>query len=228
MEGRMGSGRGLGAVVAAYRRRCFTGLFATLLLTLGAAPTLVAVVPRHNPLQVLLALNLAAAIASVAQQGHMRVPLLLGGGFIAARILLALLGVPALLAVSEGFWVTAVVLATAGAARHAFRGGGVVDRERIMAALDAYLLVGLVFGVAYTMLDRVWPASFGGAVVQPLTLPEAMYFSFVTIATLGYGDIVPLSAPARGLAVVEAVSGQLYLTVLVARLVGLYARDRRP
>jgi hypothetical protein len=47
----------------------------------------------------------------------------------------------------------------------------------------------------------------------------------VTIATLGYGDIVPVSAPARGLAVVESIAGQMYLTVLVARLVSLYARQ---
>jgi hypothetical protein len=51
---------------------------------------------------------------------------------------------------------------------------------------------------------------------------EMRYFSFTTLTTLGYGDIVPHSAGARTLAVLEAVTGQIYLTVLVARLVGLY------
>jgi len=51
-------------------------------------------------------------------------------------------------------------------------------------------------------------------------LPTSVYFSFVTLATLGYGDIVPLTPTARGLAVSEAIVGQLYLAVLVARLVG--------
>jgi hypothetical protein len=120
-------------------------------------------------------------------------------------------------------WVTVVVLATAVAVRHAF-GRGVVDRERILAALDAYLLVGFLFGVAYLLVDRLWPASFGGAAAGPLDLPHAMYFSFVTIATLGYGDVVPASPPAWGLAIVEGVSGQMYLAVLVARLVSLYSR----
>jgi hypothetical protein len=54
-----------------------------------------------------------------------------------------------------------------------------------------------------------------------------MYFSFVTIASLGYGDIVPLSAPARSVAVLEALSGQMYLAVLVARLVSLYSRGSK-
>jgi hypothetical protein len=53
----------------------------------------------------------------------------------------------------------------------------------------------------------------------------AIYFSFVTLATLGYGDVVPASGPARALAMLEAVFGQLYLVVLVARLVSLYSRE---
>jgi voltage-gated potassium channel Kch len=59
----------------------------------------------------------------------------------------------------------------------------------------------------------------------PISLNRAVYFSFVTIATLGYGDIVPASDVAGGIAVVEAVIGQFYLVVLVARLVSLYARQ---
>ena len=53
-----------------------------------------------------------------------------------------------------------------------------------------------------------------------------MYFSFVTLATLGYGDIVPRTEVAQGLAIVEGVGGQLFLAVLIARLVSLYARGK--
>lgn len=215
----------LTAVVRAYRRRRFGWLFASLLLTLGAGSTLAALTPRYNPLQVLLALNLVAAIASVAHEGEMRLPVLLGTGFVAARVLRAALGVPGLLRVSDGLWLIAIVLATLTTVRHAL-GPGVVDEERILAALDAYLLAGLLFAVAYWMLDQVWPASFRGT-PGILDLPHAIYFSFVTIATLGYGDVVPASAPARGLAIVEAVSGQMYLAVLVARLVSLYSQQRQ-
>jgi hypothetical protein len=121
------------------------------------------------------------------------------------------------------------VLAAIASVRHALRPGR-VDGERILAALDAYLIVGLLFGVAFWMLDARHPGSFGGALGDGLLdLREAIYLSFVTIATLGYGDIVPVSDAARGLAIVEAVGGQMYLAVLVARLVSLYARqDAQP
>lgn len=56
---------------------------------------------------------------------------------------------------------------------------------------------------------------------RALTGAEMIYYSFVTLTTLGYGDIVPVSPSARSLATLEALTGQLYLTVLVARLVGL-------
>ena len=55
-------------------------------------------------------------------------------------------------------------------------------------------------------------------------MPRAVYFSFVTIATLGYGDIVPKSEVTQGMAVLQAVGGQMYLAVLVARMVSLYTR----
>jgi hypothetical protein len=216
---------GMTAIMTAYRRHRFAWLFASLLLTLGTGATLDALAARYNPLQLLLGLNLVAAIASVAHESAMRLPLLLGIGFVAARTLQAALGLPGMLAVSEGLWVTAIVLTMVASVRHAL-GRGAVNTERILAALDAYLLAGLLFGVAYWMLDQVWPASFGGTTPGDLSLPQAIYFSFVTIATLGYGDVVPASEPARGLAIVEGVSGQMYLAVLVARLVSLYSQQR--
>jgi hypothetical protein len=134
-----------------------------------------------------------------------------------------MLGVEALFPISQVLWILASLLATAVTARHALREGS-VNAERIFAALDAYLLAGLIFGVCYRLLDQTWPASFGVASASDLDLNRAIYFSFVTIATLGYGDIVPVSDAARGLTILEAVSGQMYLAVLVARLVSLYSQ----
>jgi Ion channel len=212
------------SAVTAYQRHRFAWLFASLLLTLGVGSTLDALAPRYNPLQVLLAFNLLAAIASVAHEGYMRVPLVLGLGFVGARVLRAALGVPGMLTVSDGLWLTAIVLAMLTSLRHAL-GRGPVNSERILAALDAYLLAGLLFGVAYWALDAMWAGSFATSTPGGFGLPRAIYFSFVTIATLGYGDVVPASEPARGLAIVEGVMGQMYLTVLVARLVSLYAQQ---
>lgn len=216
--------RRLAAVTAAYRRHRFTWLFCSLLLTLGAGSTLEELAPRHNPLELLLAVNLLAAIASVAREGRMHLPLLLGTGFATARILRAAFGVPGMVPIADGLWFVAIALATVVSLRHAL-GSGVVDTERILAALDAYLLLGLLFAFAYWTLEQKWPASFGGA-AGGLDKLHAIYFSFVTIATLGYGDVVPTSPPARGLAIVEALTGQMYLAVLVARLVALYSQQR--
>ena len=222
MDARGGRRRRL---LAAYHRNRFAWLFVSLLLTLGAGPTLEALVPDENPLLVLLGINLVAAIASVAREYRMRLPLALGVTFIVARVLVAFLGGPAILAVGDLAWLTMIVLTTVAAVGHAL-GRGVVDRERVLAALDAYLLAGLVFGVVYWQIDRLRPGALVHSGFSELDLSSAIYFSFVTIATLGYGDVLPVGPLARGLAVVECVSGQMYLTVLVARLVSLYARQQ--
>jgi len=213
------------ALLAAYRRHCFAWLFASLLLTLAAGFTLESIAPWYNPLEILLAVNLLAAIAIVASKGRMRFPLLLASAYLGARLLRAAFGLPGMLPLSQGLWFVAIALATVASARHALATGK-ANGERILAALDAYLLAGLLFAFAYWTIDQVLPGSFRG-VTGGLTQANAIYFSFITISTLGYGDISPLSEPARGIAVVEAVSGQMYLAVLVARLVGLYAQERR-
>jgi voltage-gated potassium channel Kch len=116
-----------------------------------------------------------------------------------------------------------VLVAAVRAFRHALRARE-ADSEHLYAALSAYLLAGFFFGIVATTLDRVAPGSYvegNSAGGSGLSTIDAIYFSFVTLATLGYGDIVPKSDLARGLAVVEAIAGQLYIAVLVARLVAV-------
>jgi len=97
-----------------------------------------------------------------------------------------------------------------------------VSREKIFGALSVYLLIGFIWAILFFMVDFLVPGSFRTAQEGTQTSARMIYFSFVTLTTLGYGDIVPLSPAARALAMVEALLGQLYLTVLVARLVGLH------
>jgi hypothetical protein len=75
--------------------------------------------------------------------------------------------------------------------------------------------------LSYWVLEQVVPGTFPGSV--EFTRSSAQYFSFVTLATLGYGDIAPAGEIGRGLAVIEGVGGQLFLAVMVARLVSVYA-----
>jgi hypothetical protein len=98
---------------------------------------------------------------------------------------------------------------------------GRVTLHRILGAVAAYLLLGILWAHAYALVAHVRPGAFSG----PLNLDDGprafLYFSFVTITTVGYGDVLPLHPAARSLAMLEAVTGPLYLAILVARLVSL-------
>jgi len=104
---------------------------------------------------------------------------------------------------------------------------GAVNRHRIMGAIAVYLLLGLAWGQAYYGLAIADPAAFdppGAYNGNPL---EWIYYSFVTLTTVGYGDITPVSPPARSLAILQALTGQLYPAILLARLVSLEISSRR-
>lgn len=103
-----------------------------------------------------------------------------------------------------------------------------VSSDTIAAALCAYLLVGLAWAMAFAILETAVPGSvsFGSRQqVEPL-LSRCLYFSYVTLTTLGYGDVTPRSGPAGSLAFVEALTGQLFMAVLVARLVAIQTSQR--
>jgi hypothetical protein len=96
-----------------------------------------------------------------------------------------------------------------------------VSSEVLCAAVATYLLLGLFWTSAYALVARLIPGSFSGVAAgsQPLHGFDALYFSLITLTTVGYGDIAPVSGPARMLAMLEAVCGTMYMAVLVARLV---------
>lgn len=96
-----------------------------------------------------------------------------------------------------------------------------VDMALIYGALSVYLLIGMAFAWAYEAIYLVYPDSFSGFTAQESHLSSLDYFSFVTLTTLGYGDISPNNQLAGSMATLEAIIGQVYLTVLVARLVGM-------
>lgn len=199
-------------------------LFYSILLTLAAAPVLGSLRRDGDLLELFLGLNLSVAVLRRENAGRRLAPALALAAVIGLRLVATAIDAPTLRTVSHALWTGLALAAAAGTVRFALRGRG-VDTEHLYAALSAYLLAGLFFGVLYDLMGRLSPDAFaaGGAAVQ-LTPASAIYFSFVTLATLGYGDIVPAGDAARGVAVVEAVAGQLYVAVMIARLVSLYAR----
>ena len=219
-----------GLLAAAYGRHRYAVLFYTLLATLGAAPLLAALHFSTDLLQILLVFSLLAALLGVPGQRWR------GLLMVVAAIALGLRAAPTA-AVGRGLAAGALavacaiaVLAGVSALRFAMRTAS-VDAEHLYAALSVYLLAGLLFGVVHWSMEQTWPGSLAEAGARgpgaALPLSAAMYYSFVTLATLGYGDIVPRSEMARGVAVLEAIGGQLYVAVLVAKLVGARLSPRR-
>lgn len=206
-----------GRLAAAYGRHRYAVLFYALLVTLGAAPLLAALHFSTDLLQILLVFSLLAALLGVP--GPRRRGVLTA----IAAIAVGLRAAPTA-AVGSGLAAGALavacvvaVLAGVSALRFAVR-TATVEAEHLYAALSVYLFAGLLFGVVYWHLEQAWPGSLSGG--APFSLSTAIYYSFVTLATLGYGDIVPRTEVARGVAVLEAIGGQLYVAVLVAKLVG--------
>jgi Ion channel len=99
-----------------------------------------------------------------------------------------------------------------------------VTGDTLCGAIAVYLLMGLTWSFAHLLLQRIRPGSYrvvaGG--MRAANGMELLYFSYVTLATLGYGDVVPITDGARSLAVLEALGGTVYLAILVARLIGLH------
>ena len=100
-----------------------------------------------------------------------------------------------------------------------------VTGDTIASALCAYLLIGLIWSVFYGLVHTIVPSAFAFANGEPDTSQELtrefIYFSYVTQTTLGYGDISPVAPAARSLAILEAIIGQFYVAVLIARLLAL-------
>ena len=104
-----------------------------------------------------------------------------------------------------------------------------ISANRIVGAISLYLLLGVFWATAYTVIEIANPGSFDGLVLSDSRGwgSDWLYFSFVTMTTLGYGDLLPLSAIARFLAYMQAVVGQFYIAILVAGLVSAYLNRRQ-
>jgi len=93
-----------------------------------------------------------------------------------------------------------------------------VDQEAVLGAIAAYLIVGMFFAFTYRAIGVLQPTPFFGA-EGPGDMTQTLFFSFVTLTTTGYGNLVPATNPGQSLAVMEAVLGQLFLVTAVAKII---------
>jgi hypothetical protein len=208
----------------AYHVSRYAILFYALLLTLIVAPIAATIGLHPMVIKILVGICLCAAVMPTATKrtrlGLFSAALLL----IVARLASDLGYLP----LNGGFVLVVVgftgLFAAAKTVEFAVR-AKTVNSETIYAALSTYLLAGLFFGEIYWSLESFWP----GSIVGPDATTEftAIYYSFVTLATLGYGDFLPRTDIARGLATFEVIGGQLFLAAMVARLVGLFVPNAK-
>jgi hypothetical protein len=101
----------------------------------------------------------------------------------------------------------------------------VVTTQTVLGAIDVYLLFGMIFAMLYIGLDALGPEPFFAGAPH-VTSSDYLFFSYTTLTTVGYGNLVPAGAFGQTLAMVEALTGQIYLVIVVARLVSLWGTVR--
>jgi hypothetical protein len=211
-----------GAVLAPGRFRLL--LLSLLLFLIGTAASAgEGTGPRLVEL-VLMALTIVVAVVELRVPGERRLAVIV---FAAAAILLDALGrtlqawhLPVIASAIVALFAGFVVWFAYASVMRAHRSVG----DRIVGAICVYVLIGLAFASVYETLDGVAPGSFRFPADTVLMAPgphRYRYFSFVTLATLGYGDITPATVLAGTMASIEALVGQLYIGITVARLVAL-------
>jgi hypothetical protein len=126
--------------------------------------------------------------------------------------------VPVAQAPALGFSLLSLLLFLAVVLARTLRDGPVTPR-RLHGGVAAYLLLGIIWAHAYALVALLSPGAFSGPVSPGDGARALFYFSFVTLTTIGYGDVLPVHPAARSLAMLEAVTGPLYLAILIARLV---------
>jgi Ion channel len=215
----------------AYGERRFGVLLVILVALLAGPPVLLGFGLSAASFDGLMALLLVAAILSLCFERHQ-------------RLFALVLGVPTVLLSVGGHALpgeaSALVLLAGHLCEVLFLFGAAVlivkslfsartlTFDSILGAACGYLFLGLAWAVLYSMIEGFRPGAFeispklvtGGEVARPL--PHVLtYYSFVTLTTVGYGDISPVSPAARTLAWMEAITGQFYLAVIVAGLVSV-------
>jgi len=127
-----------------------------------------------------------------------------------------------MLIISLGFWgwVTVAVLTQIAKEKE-------VSVQVIFGAISGYILIGFMGAMWAAIIELVSPGSFNFSVITNYEYSDFFYFSFVTLTTLGYGDITPISQPAETLSIVLSLAGQLYMTILIAILIGKFLSRKK-
>jgi Ion channel len=173
------------------------------------------------------AIVLLSGIYAMSEQRRLFVVTLIGSvAAIATNLLMVVFQSEWIAIVWHGFTLVLLGLFSVSILEDVLRHGQ-ISADKIRGAICVYLLIGFAWAFGYAIIELINPGSFSGLAKIDANnhagrMMQMQYFSFATLTTLGFGDILPRSSTARTLATLEAMTGQIYLTVLIARLVGLH------
>ncbi|SDR61085.1 potassium channel family protein [Paraburkholderia tuberum] len=218
----MGIGATRDSLSHIFFQRCFW-LFVVLLVLIGA----VSFVPASDHGRLIVnGVNMFLLIATVAAVGRTTLSFLIA----------LLLAVPAVWFQYLGLWrdsdtdlawswmfsAALYFMTTAYLLRYVFQ-PRIMTQDKLFGAAAAYLLIGVLWAYLYAMIGFVYPQSYM-IVGQPgrLVYADALYLSITVLTSTGFGDITPLTRPARGICMIEQITGALFVAILIARLAGVY------
>jgi voltage-gated potassium channel len=206
-------------------------LLASIMLMLLASPFLLTNTTFHWILDVFVMLVLLAAARTVAGPGlRFKIVLVLGLAALFSQLMVLgpqwgwletsrFVATPLFL-----FWVCGMLL------RDIVMRSDTVTADVILGAVNVYLMIGVGFAFIYGLIEHLQPGSFTGIEELASATDHVLYFlyfSFITMSTLGYGDISPITPHGMTATYIEAIFGQMYLAILVARLVSMYISNRQ-
>lgn len=205
-----------------FYQRCFW-LFGVLAVLIGAVSF---VPPTDSGRLILNVVNMFLVIATVAAVGRTTPPFVMALALAIPAMWYQYLGLwhddDRSLAVSWMFSAVLYFITVVYLLRYVFQ-PRIMTPDKLFGAAAAYLLIGVLWAYVYASIGFFYPQSYM-IVGQPgrLVYADALYFSVTVLTSTGFGDITPLTRPARGMCMVEQITGSLFVAILIARLAGVY------
>ena len=203
-------------------QRCFL-LFLALLALLISLPFLAET--AHGPV-ILFAVNVTVLLTAVAAVGRSWLSFVIAVILVLPALVFRFLalqsGLPGYLVLTWGSGAIFYVFILADLLHYVLR-RDVMTADKLYGAVAAYILVAILWAQLHGVTQYFYPGAYAfGGTPQVLGMPELIYFSFTTLATVGYGDITPALVQSRYLTILEMVTGVMYVAILIARLTGVY------
>lgn len=198
-----------------------------LLLLLSAVTVTIVWPPGRLGSLLISALEGASVLVAIGGRASGRAPRLTLMGVVLLSVVVAALATSSVESGIRDLVNAAVIAVLPAIILVRFRRILYVNLQTVLGAVCTYLVIGIVYASVDAGLGHLSGRPFF-AEVSNATSSQYMYFSFVTLSTVGYGDLTPALAAARALAVSEALMGQLYLVTVIALLVSNFGRSRQP